>query len=260
MGGTAWFLALCIPCLTAPGFGQDPDAAWVAALRQRAGQGDAQAQMDLGSAYEYGSRGVVKDYAEALRWYRTAADQGNSEARFAIGQMYLEGKGVARDYTEAARWYGCPRMSEEILASCKEASYKDLPQGALDVLAKLKCEVGSNYDYGSAVDLAGTGTPAYQICCHDSPHGPCGAVVIGKVGSAWKDLTAKEGLLGFESACGLFFVLQSKHEGFHDVCLPNQCSSAAPANGKACAPTIWQFSGGRYRSVASTPPIKPEYE
>jgi hypothetical protein len=53
------------------------------------------------------------------------------------------------------------------LAYIPQTSYGDLPQGALDLLAKMKCHVGSNYDYGSAVDLNGDGEPEYQVCCGD---------------------------------------------------------------------------------------------
>ena len=38
-------------------------------------QGDAAAQFNLGVMYNNG-RGVLKDEAEAVRWYRLAADQG----------------------------------------------------------------------------------------------------------------------------------------------------------------------------------------
>jgi hypothetical protein len=37
--------------------------------------GDAQAQRNLGDAYEWG-KGVDRDYAAAAQWYRAAAEQG----------------------------------------------------------------------------------------------------------------------------------------------------------------------------------------
>jgi hypothetical protein len=147
----------------------------------------------------------------------------------------------------------CPKPAVQVQATCTEISHRDLPKGVSDLLAKMKCDAGSNYDYGSAVDLNGDGVPEYQVCCSYPPHGPCGSVLIGKVGSSWKELNAKEGLAGFTGACTLFIPLESQHSGFHDVCLPYQCSSATPGIGSTCAPTIWQFSNGRYRSVAYTP-------
>jgi len=148
----------------------------------------------------------------------------------------------------------CSRPSKVVQSSCKAIAYKDLPQGARDLLRKMKCDVrsGSPYDYGSAVDLNGDGSPEYQFCCHEAPHGPCGSVVVGRIGSEWKDLTAKEGLLGFEGACSLFVVLESQQRGFHDVCLPVECSPATKANSAACTPTIWRYDGTRYRATDAT--------
>ena len=50
-------------------------------------------------------RGVRQDYAEALRWYRKAADQGNAAAACNLGSMYYSGQGVRQSYGEAYRWY-----------------------------------------------------------------------------------------------------------------------------------------------------------
>jgi hypothetical protein len=234
------------------------DAARLTSLRQRAEAGDPKAQYELGFMYEYGAGAARRDPAEALKWYHKAAEQGDGNARYAIADMYFEGIGVTKDYSEAARWYGCPKPNTVALASCRAISYKDLPDGALDLLAKMKCDVSSNYDYGSAVDLNGDGEPEYQVCCKDAPHGPCGAVVIGKIGSAWKDLTAREGVVGFGYACGLFVVLDSRHDSFSDVCVASMCFTVSSPTGKPCAPTIWHFVDGRYRSVEYPPAAPPK--
>ena len=63
-------------------------------------QGDAWAQKILGATYL-----KWRNYAEALRWYRMAADQGDSVAQYSLAQMYDFGRGVPADYAEAARWY-----------------------------------------------------------------------------------------------------------------------------------------------------------
>ena len=146
----------------------------------------------------------------------------------------------------------CPAADKEVQASCREITYSDLPGGARALLQKLKCDVrpGSNYDWGSAVDLNGDGSPEYQFCCHEAAHGPCGAVLLGKVGGQWRDLTGKDGLLGFDGACKLLVVLESGHGGFRDVCLPAQCSP--PAWAGACTATIWQYDGTRYRANAAS--------
>jgi TPR repeat protein len=48
--------------------------------------------------------GVPQDYAEALKWYRKAADQGNASAQFNLGKMYDNGQGVPQDYVQAHLW------------------------------------------------------------------------------------------------------------------------------------------------------------
>ncbi len=50
-------------------------------------------------------QGVPEDDAEAVRWYRLAADQGNATAQFNLGVMYDTGRGVPQDDAEAVRWY-----------------------------------------------------------------------------------------------------------------------------------------------------------
>ena len=49
--------------------------------------------------------GVPQDEAEAVRWYRLAAEQGNAIAQFNLGVRYDVGRGVPLDDTEAVRWY-----------------------------------------------------------------------------------------------------------------------------------------------------------
>jgi len=55
--------------------------------------------------YEQGRGGITKDDAEAARWYRKAADQGNADAQTNLGIMYRDGRGVPQDQNEAALWF-----------------------------------------------------------------------------------------------------------------------------------------------------------
>jgi hypothetical protein len=48
---------------------------------------------------------VPQDYAEAVRWYRLAAEQGYDVAQFRLGFIYDNGQGVPQDYAEAVRWF-----------------------------------------------------------------------------------------------------------------------------------------------------------
>jgi S1-C subfamily serine protease len=73
-------------------------------FRKAAEQGDSQGQFNLGTMYA-GGHGAAQDYAEAVRWFRKAAEQGNPHGQSGLGIMYAGGKGVAQDYAEAVRWF-----------------------------------------------------------------------------------------------------------------------------------------------------------
>ena len=71
--------------------------------RPLAKQGDADAQLWLGSMYEYGW-GVTKDLKKAVRWYRLAAKQGRAHVQVFLGEMYRDGLGVVQDLVMAYVW------------------------------------------------------------------------------------------------------------------------------------------------------------
>ena len=48
--------------------------------------------------------GVPQDYAEALKWYRKAAEQGYALAQYNLAVMYDNGNGVPQDDTTAYMW------------------------------------------------------------------------------------------------------------------------------------------------------------
>ena len=66
--------------------------------------GDPNSQTNLGYCYQNG-QGVQKDEAEAVKWYRKAADQGLALAQTNLGYCYQNGQGVQKDDTEAVKWY-----------------------------------------------------------------------------------------------------------------------------------------------------------
>ena len=69
-----------------------------------AGQGNSDAQYNLGSLYEKG-RVVERDYSKAAEWYLKAAEQGHVDAQYNLGYLYKDGRGVKQDYSKAAEWY-----------------------------------------------------------------------------------------------------------------------------------------------------------
>jgi TPR repeat protein len=61
--------------------------------------GAARADFDSGLvAYEIG------DYGAALKVWEPLANDGNTDAQFHLGEMYLQGKGVDQDFKMAADW------------------------------------------------------------------------------------------------------------------------------------------------------------
>jgi hypothetical protein len=73
-------------------------------LIQRAENGNAQAQMDLGYAYYYG-KGVPKSCEQAVLWYEKSAAQNNANAINNLGACYANGEGVRQDIIKAASLY-----------------------------------------------------------------------------------------------------------------------------------------------------------
>ena len=49
-------------------------------------------------------RGVPQGYAEALAWWRRAAERDNAVALYNLGLAYASGDGVPLDYTAAHMW------------------------------------------------------------------------------------------------------------------------------------------------------------
>lgn len=57
----------------------------------------------LGLMYRNGE-GVTKNYAEAMKWYRKAAEQGHADAQLNLGLMYFDGEGVPKNNVEGYKW------------------------------------------------------------------------------------------------------------------------------------------------------------
>ena len=120
------------------------------ATRILAEQGDADAQLHLGSMYADG-QGVEQDYSKTVEWYRKSANQGYALAHFLLGLMHTNAESVTQDAVIAHMWFSISVASggeaaaeyrdktakemtaeqiakaEELTAKCMESHFKDCP-------------------------------------------------------------------------------------------------------------------------------------
>ncbi len=75
-----------------------------AKMRTEAEEGDCSMQVHLGIAYLNGG-GVVKDEAEAAKWFSMAAEQGDRQSQAWLARLYEAGSGVKKSNAEAAKWW-----------------------------------------------------------------------------------------------------------------------------------------------------------
>jgi TPR repeat protein len=61
--------------------------------------------------------GDVQDYAEAVKWYRKAAEQGDAIAQNMLGFSYVKGKGVLQDTIAAHMWFNIAAANGNELAA-----------------------------------------------------------------------------------------------------------------------------------------------
>ena len=83
----------------------EADRKVLAEIRAGADKGDAKAQYELGRAFFSGTLGVAKDEAEAVKWFRKAAEQNVADAQFSLGVCYANGQGVTEDDAESVKWF-----------------------------------------------------------------------------------------------------------------------------------------------------------
>jgi hypothetical protein len=62
------------------------------------------AQCNLGLMYAKGN-GAPQDYAEAVKWFRRAAEDGYVKAQYNLGVAYEKGDGVEKDFVLAHMWF-----------------------------------------------------------------------------------------------------------------------------------------------------------
>jgi uncharacterized protein len=78
-------------------------------VKAKADAGDAESEVELGRRYDKGE-GVVKDHAEAAKWYRKAAEQNYVDAQYNLGMCYEEADAGTEDWAEVYKWLSLAAM------------------------------------------------------------------------------------------------------------------------------------------------------
>ena len=95
----------------------ETEAAKFNSIKQRADKGDANAEWQLGVAYQEGD-GVKKDLAQAVKLFKSSAEKNNNEGAYRYGLALLKGLGVLQSYKEAIYW-----LEKSANAGNKDAQY-----------------------------------------------------------------------------------------------------------------------------------------
>lgn len=78
----------------------------------------------MGVSYNFGM-GVERNYTEAVKWFRMAAEQGNPDAQAYMGHAYAYGQGVKKNSAEALRWFqaACAQGMEQACKSIRRHDF-----------------------------------------------------------------------------------------------------------------------------------------
>ena len=120
-------LITVVVCLSGIQGFAEKSAADIAAIGKAVARGDAKAQYNLGVRYANGE-GVPKDDAEAVKWYRKTAEQGDATAQYAqysLGVCYANGTGVPQDLVNSYKWILIANASGHEGAKIAKKSFKE---------------------------------------------------------------------------------------------------------------------------------------
>lgn len=81
--------------------------------RRAAEMGDSSSTINVGLFYDFGKGGVSQNRQEALAWFRKAADLGNNHAMYMVGSAYAYGDGVEKNEEQAIAWWRKAVQGEE---------------------------------------------------------------------------------------------------------------------------------------------------
>jgi uncharacterized protein len=107
--------------------------------RRAAEQGDANGQYVLGNMLLEG-KGVTQNYVEAAKWYRRSAEQGKSDAQYALGGAYFAGKGVPQDDLQAYMWLSLATAKVQLYAKDRDIVAKYMTPAQIAEAQKLAAE------------------------------------------------------------------------------------------------------------------------
>jgi len=111
---------------------------------------NAELQFERGLDFAAG-RGVKEDCAQAIPWFRRAAEQGHAKAQEYLGSMYLEGRGLEQDDALAVTWYsksaaqGYPNAQRHL--GNMHAAGRGVPQDAVQAYMWLDLAAKGNATY-----------------------------------------------------------------------------------------------------------------
>ncbi|NOS66855.1 MAG: sel1 repeat family protein [Candidatus Peribacteraceae bacterium] len=129
-------------------------------------EGNHDAEFELGAMFHDGD-GVEQDYAQALPWYRKAANAGNRQAMFNLGMMYKNGEGVSADPAAARGWFvrasdaGDVRAAQQLGTMAYEA--KDFAKALQYFLKAAKGELPEAQLNAGVMYVRGEGVPAQDV-------------------------------------------------------------------------------------------------
>ncbi len=109
----------------------------------------AKAQYEIGDLYYYGD-GVAKDYYEAFKWYKLAADQDFPRAMKKLGELYQKGLGVSQDTEEAEQLF---KLATDRRAELKQSYFDRRYKYGIEEVKKMEEEL-KNISFNSGKNLA----------------------------------------------------------------------------------------------------------
>ena len=116
--------------------------------RRAAESGNADACFRLGQLHGLGL-GCDQSYDEAVRWYRRSAQAGNPRAQCNLGFMFGTGRGVPQDYVQAYAWYNLAAAAgEDTARRNRDAVAQRMSPGQLERAQELSSELFDQVESG----------------------------------------------------------------------------------------------------------------